>query len=498
MNILQSNSSNLVFCRTFCKNHLIDAIVDTGSGITVVSPSLCRELKLNSKPWTGPRISLADRNLVISSGVVNLDLEVGGKLIRVDAAILDLNGYPLLLGNDSLQQLEILKIDYREGSNVTFASGKDFDIITEPTVSVSLISSSDQTIPAYSAIPIKFKIPFEKKETKFCKVFEPSTTVFASKGLTLGRFLLSKEHSSEEITLFLTNFSHQDQILNEGTVLGQFEEVEAVGELDSDFTKTQLKDFDFEQVVNHELPSEDRQAVIELLKRYSRCFARSSTELGCSNVAQHIIQTNHPFPIHQPPYPSAWKARANIQTQVDEMLEAGVIEPPTSPWASPVVLIKKKDGSWRFCVDYRKLNSITIKDVYPLPRIEDALSRLEGSFLFSIMDMQSGYWQVEMNPKDREKTAFITADGLFQFRVMPFGLSNAPSTFQRMMDVLLAGLKWNACLVYLDDIIVFSSTVDEHLSRLEAVFKCIQKANLKLKLSKCSFLATRLKILGYW
>lgn len=160
-------------------------------------------------------------------------------------------------------------------------------------------------------------------------------------------------------------------------------------------------------------------------------------------------------------------------------------------------LFEKKDGSWRFCVDYRKLNEITIKDVYPLPRIDDALSRLEGSSLFSIMDMLSGYWQVGVRDEDREKTAFITADGLFQFRVMPFGLSNAPSTFQRMMDVMLAGLKWNTCLVYLDDIVVFAPNFNEHLLRLESVLKCLRQANLKLKLSKCSFFVSRLKILGY-
>ena len=143
------------------------------------------------------------------------------------------------------------------------------------------------------------------------------------------------------------------------------------------------------------------------------------------------------------------------------------------------------------------MNSVTTKDVYPLPRIEDALSQMEGAQYFSIMDMQTGYWQVEVEPEDRVKTAFATADGLYQFKVMSFGLTNAPSTFQRMMDILLAGLKWNTCLVYLDDIVVFSKTLSEHLDRLEAVLKRLLQARLKLKLLKCFFLATCLKILGY-
>ena len=150
------------------------------------------------------------------------------------------------------------------------------------------------------------------------------------------------------------------------------------------------------------------------------------------------------------------------------MLQNDIIHPTNSPWASPVVLVRKKDGSLRFCVDYRKVNSLTRKDAYPLPRIDDALDTLSGSKLFSTLDMLSGYWQVEMSPADREKTAFCTPDGLFEFKVMPFGLCNAPATFQRLMDTVLAGLQWSSCLVYIDDVIVLS------LSPLSAHYASIQ------------------------
>ena len=267
--------------------------------------------------------------------------------------------------------------------------------------------------------------------------------------------------------------------------------------IDFDNEAQRGKDFYFDAVINKHLPQKDRAAVRALLERYYQCFAELTNDLGCSNLVQHRIHTgNHP-PVHQAPYPSAYKQRHLIQGQVGEMLSDDVVEPSTSPWAAPVVLVRKPDGTWRFCVDYRKLNSLTTKDVYPLPRIEDALSRLDGSNYFTILDMQSGYWQVEMSPEDRHKTAFVTADGLYQFKVMPFGLTNAPGTFQRMMDMLLAGLEWNSCLVYLDDIVIFSKTVDEHPIRLEAVLKCLLSANLKLKLKKCTFLATELKVLGY-
>ena len=138
-------------------------------------------------------------------------------------------------------------------------------------------------------------------------------------------------------------------------------------------------------------------------------------------------------------------------------------------WALPIVLAKKKDGSVRFCVDYRKLNQVTHKDAYPLPWIDDTLEMLSESKLFSTLDLASGYWQVELAEEDHAKTAFCMTEGLYEFKVMPFGLCNAPATFQRHMDVVLCGLQWTTCLVYLDDIIVMGQTFEEHLSNLENV-----------------------------
>ncbi|KRZ67383.1 Retrovirus-related Pol polyprotein from transposon 17.6 [Trichinella papuae] len=169
----------------------------------------------------------------------------------------------------------------------------------------------------------------------------------------------------------------------------------------------------------------------------------------------------------------------------------------SGPWSSPVVLVRKKDGSPRFCVDYRRLNAVTRADAQPIPRIDDTLDALAGAKWFSTLDLVSGYWQVEVAEEDREKTAFSTLLGLFQFRVMPFGLCNAPATFQRLMEKALRGLTWKTCFVYLDDIIVFGKTEEEHLERLEGVLSRLQSVGLKIKPEKCQLMRQSVHYLGH-
>ena len=138
------------------------------------------------------------------------------------------------------------------------------------------------------------------------------------------------------------------------------------------------------------------------------------------------------------------------------MLEKGAIEPGQSPWASLVVLVRKKDSSLRFCVDYRKLNNVTRFDAYPLPRVDETLEALGGAKFFTTLDLLSGYWQVGLTPEARLKSAFCVRSGLYLWNVMPFGLCNAPSTFERLRETVLQGLQWNTCLIYLDDIVIFA------------------------------------------
>ena len=162
-----------------------------------------------------------------------------------------------------------------------------------------------------------------------------------------------------------------------------------------------------------------------------------------------------------------------------------------------MVLVTKKDGSTRFCVDYRRFNSLTIKDAYPLPRIYDSLRLLGNQQWFSTMDLASVYWHVSMSPEAKRKAAFVTNEGLFQFRMMPFGLCNAPATFERLMDRVLCGMRWSRCLVYLDDVISFGTYIPEALARLEEVLYRLSDFGLQLKAKKCTFMQTEVAFLGH-
>ena len=220
-------------------------------------------------------------------------------------------------------------------------------------------------------------------------------------------------------------------------------------------------------------------------------------DLGRTDLVYHHIVTGDHKGIKQSGRRLPFHQREEVKELLDGMLERQVIEPSQGSWSSPVVLVKKKDGSTRFCVDFRQLNAVTKKDAQPLPRIDETLDVLGSALWFSCLDLTSGYWQVEVAPEDREKTAFVTPCGLFQFCVMPFGLTNAPATFQRLMERVLAGLHWTTCLIYLDDILIFSATVQQHFTRLREIFDRLKQAGLKIKPSKCSLLQKSIKYLGH-
>ena len=221
----------------------------------------------------------------------------------------------------------------------------------------------------------------------------------------------------------------------------------------------------------------------ELLREFESLFTALP---GHTTVAEHHVSTGDAGPIRLTPYRLPHAFRDHVKQELDEMLAHGVIEHSRSDWAFPLVPVKKKDSSLRLCVDYRKLNSLSKVDPYPMPRVDDLIDRVGQSPFITTLDLTKGYWQVPVAEADREKTAFVTPFGLFHFRRMPFGLRGAPATFQRMVDRLLDGLN-DFSSAYIDDIIIFSGTWEDHLQHLRQVLRRIQEAGLTLRRKKCQF-----------
>ena len=251
---------------------------------------------------------------------------------------------------------------------------------------------------------------------------------------------------------------------------------------------------ELEDAISPALPASDKATLLHTLRAFADVF---DDQLGYTDVIQHRIDTGSASPIRQYPCRLPFAYREEARNQVTEMLNQGVIQPSCSPWASPIVLVKKKDGKFRFCIDYRKLNAITKKDAHPLPRVDDLLDALNGSQYFSTLDLRSRYWQIGVAPEDREKTAFTTSDGLWEFVRLPFGVSGGPATFQRAIEIVLSGLTYDTCLCYFDDVIIPSSNLQQQCERLTTVLSRFRQHNLKVKASKCSFGASQVLFLGH-
>ena len=235
-----------------------------------------------------------------------------------------------------------------------------------------------------------------------------------------------------------------------------------------------------------------------LLNGHPVVFAKSSSELGLTTLVEHKIETGEAVPVKQPPRRLPNSLRTVVEDQVGEMLENNIIKPSNSPWSGPMVLVRKKDGTWRFCIDFRKLNDVTVKGAFPLPQVADLMDNLAGHQHFSTLDLASGYCQVPVDESSQEKTAFvIPGRGHFEFLRMPFGLTNAVPTFQRLILAVLNGLLPLKCLVYLDDVFVMGRTFEQHLQNLDDVLQAIDRAGLRLKLSKCSFAKPSVDFLGF-
>ena len=464
------------------------ALLDTGSEVTLV-PS--KFVSSNQMIPTDQKLQAANGSEITVLGEAELKIKIRGCNMNLNCLVVD-NVSEILIGLDWLRR-NAATWDFQK--KLIVIDGEEYPLADAPREHISrrIILKNDVSIPPESEVNVVCRVVFGDLACYGdCWITQPEQV---EESVLVARTLIAD--GSTDAVNRLINTGPDSVKLQKGSKVCALEDITRVSEAtpgsppDTEHLKSLLA------AVDVQVPKDIQSQLEDLLIQYRHIFSTGPLDMGRTELVMHEIDTGDNKPTRQALRPTPMAMTSAIDEHLEEMIQQGIIEPSYSDWASNVVLVKKRDGSLRFCIDYRQLNEKTTKDVYPLPRIDNCLDTLAGAKWFSTFDLRAGYHQVALHPRDAHKTTFITRHGSFQFRVLPFGLCNAPATFERLMDLVMAGLSYEICLVYLDDIIVFSKDLSTHLLRLELIFIRLEAAGLKLKPSKCHLLQTKVLFLGH-
>lgn len=458
------------------------------------------------------QLRMADGGVVTSEGCVTLPIEIQGCVFQQRMIVANVEA-PVVLGYDFLHQNQSL-LDIGKGE-ITIGGLQIKCLLESDLPSVFRITLTENVlVPPATEIIVSGEIVGETPLFSTA-LLESETSKLTDKGILMAKSIV--DPSTGQIPLRLVNLFDKPTQLYKHMQVGVCEHVEVVDEWmsvsgtrdsekrlnkisESSTAESPLLPEPIERLLhgcNDQLSPSQLTDVTQLLVKHKDVFSLSKYDIGTTNIVQHRINTGDAAPIKQPLRRLPLTLKGEVETEVGNMLENGIIIKSKSPWASPMVLVRKPDNSIRVCIDYRAVNAVTVKDSYPLPHINSSLDSLKGSRWFSTLDLASGYYQVELHPDDADKSAFVSTMGLFEFKKMSFGLCNAPATFERLMEYVLSGLQWETCLIYLDDIIIFSDTFENHLIRLNEVLVRIKDANLKVTPKKCHLFKKEVKFLGH-
>ncbi|CAM5121346.1 unnamed protein product, partial [Natator depressus] len=314
--------------------------------------------------------------------------------------------------------------------------------------------------------------------------------------LVLSGVITLPAEAQEEVTILIANETSRDIFVKQGQKIADLFEPESIvtPQWETQVPTIDPAKFDFgDSPVSEEWKDRLRKKLCER----SKVFSLHEWDVGCAKGVEHNIRLHDSRPFRERSRKIALSEMEDVQHHLQELAANGIITESRSPYASPIVVVRKKNGKIRMCIDYRTLNSRTVVDQYTMPRVQDALDCLLGSQWFSVLDLRSGYYQIPLGEEDKEKTAFICPLGFYQFERMPQGISGAPATFQRLMERVVGDMNLLQVLVYLDDLIVFGRTLEEHEERLLKVLDRLEDYGLKLSIDKCQFCRTSVKYVGH-
>ena len=461
--------------------YTIQALIDTGAEVTVLDQRFMPEKQKCQMVKDDTKVTSCNNEPIKIHGVLHCQYDIGGQSLKHPTKIVSDLGYDAIFGIDLLSRLNSVTIDLQSGCLLIDGEpiNEEVDIrIAEP---VAITPQSERLV--YGSARIM------GKEKEF--MFEPSKDLEERHRALVATSICTVQNNT--VPVRIANLSNDTIRLYPGTKLGTLSALKNVVTVVP--IEEESRKFPVVDLSKSNLSKEEKDQLQEILVHYSDVMAQYEYDIGKTAVVKHSIPLIDDQPIKQRAYRIPYTQQEEVQKKIQEMAEHNIIRKSSSPWSSPIVIVKKKDGAMRMCIDFRKLNEVTRKDTYPLPRIDSMLDKLGQSTIFTTLDLQSGYWQIEVEEEDKPKTAFTTGFDLWEFNVLPFGLTGAPATFQRCMNFILMDAEH--AMVYIDDIIIYSPNFSGHLRDIEGVLRRLRKANLKVKPSKCEFARASVKFLGH-
>lgn len=463
-------------------------LIDTGASASFINPEFTARLKIESSPPIKISTILGSHQLdkKVSTPIFKEFQENGTMTFLIFKFH---NYFDGLIGLDILTKLHA-KIDLSNKTLVTRNSS--IPLLFKPN-----LSSGKYTIFANTKTIVKIPVDYQNGD-----VFIKQTLIKPNLTISEGIYSAKEWYCPVEICNSSTN--DQTLLIEQPLKVNPYSSSQFIEMNNFNFNCdiTEKSPEITKQISISHLNKEEKQGLLKICKKFEDLFFQDGQNLTFTNKIKHEIRTTDDIPIYTKTYRYPYCHKEEVRQQVDKMLKQGIIRQSYSPWSAPVwVVPKKKDSSgkqkWRLVIDYRKLNEKTVSDKYPIPNINEILDKLGKCNYFSTLDLASGFHQIEMDPKSIAKTAFSVDAGHYEYLRMPFGLKNAPSTFQRVMDNILKDLVGKCCLVYLDDIIIYSTSLQEHLESLEKVLTKLKESNLKIQIDKSDFLRKEIAFLGH-